>query len=558
MILKTKTFCPIRLAPALALTLTLTAFSVLAQQAPDVGQLLQQDRPAPSLPKAGPTLQIVPPATAASLPGGATVTLKAVRFTGNTLISREQLSAVLGQVAGKLYDLAGLQTLALKISEHYRAAGYPFAPAFIPEQKFADGVLQIAIVEGRYGKVSVTGDPRLALAAQGFLTDLVPGSVIESSNLERTTLILSDQPGLQTAPLIRPGQEVGTGDLVVEVLPTPALKGELGLDNHGNRYTGEYQARASLQWDSPLMLGDQITVHGNVSDEGQWLGDLSYNLPLGASGLRGNVGYAHTHYELAKQFASLDATGTADMTTVGLSYQLIRSQQINVSVVGAYQHKKLDDRQGTTNTRSDKKSDAIHLTLQFDRRDGFGGGGITYGSLGYTRGELDLDASLKAADAASAKTQDSFDKWNLDIVRTQATPVSNLTLFGRVSAQWAGKNLDSSEDFGLGGPNGVRAYPTDEGFGDEGWLMQIETRYQMGSVAPYAFYDVGRTKINKNLWAAGNNKRELSGYGLGLRFTEREWSVDASLAWRDLGGQPTSDTADRYQRLWMTVSRRFR
>ena len=55
------------------------------------------------------------------------------------------------------------------------------------------------------------------------------------------------------------------------------------------------------------MLGDQISVRGNVSDEGQWLGSLGYSLPIGTSGLRGNVGYAHTRYELAKQFARLDA-----------------------------------------------------------------------------------------------------------------------------------------------------------------------------------------------------------------------------------------------------------
>ena len=141
----------------------------------------------------------------------------------------------------------------------------------VAQQTVADGMLQITVVEVRYGKISATGDARLAPAAQGFLAVLVPGSVIDSAGLERTTLILSDQPRLRTAPIVRPDQEVGTGDLVVQVSPTPAVKGELGLDNHGNRYTGEYRARANLQWDSPFMLGDQITLSGNVSDEGQWL-----------------------------------------------------------------------------------------------------------------------------------------------------------------------------------------------------------------------------------------------------------------------------------------------
>ncbi len=531
--------------------------SAFAQQAPDAGRLLQQDRPAPELPKASPGIEIAPPASTATLPGGATVALQAVRFTGNTLFSSAHLNAVLGDVTGKPYDLAALQALAHKVSEYYRAAGYPFARALVPEQKFADGVLQIAVVEGRYGQVSATGERRLASAAQDFLRDLVPGSVIASARLERVTLILNDQPGIQTAPIIRPGQAVGTGDLVVQVTPTPAFKGDLGLDNHGNRYTGEYRARANLQWDSPFMLGDQITVRSSVSDEGQWLGNLGYSLPLGASGLRGNVGYAHSYYALTKQFASLGATGTADIASVGLSYPLVRSQRTNLSLAGSYQDKTLRDKQGATNTQNGKSSRVLPLTLQFDHRDGLGGGGITYGSLGYTTGELDLDTTLQAADATSAKTQGRFEKWNLDLARLQATPLGSLTLFGRVSAQGAGKNLDSSEDFGLGGPNGVRAYPSGEGFGDGGWLVQIEARYPMGGLAPYAFYDAGSVQVNKNPWAAGTNDRRLSGYGLGLRYNDTRWSVDAALAWRDRGGLPTSDTDDRNPRLWVTASWRF-
>ena len=75
----------------------------------------------------------------------------------------------------------------------------------------------------------------------------------------------------------------------------------------------------------------------------------------------------------------------------------------------------------------------IPLTLAFDRRDGLGGGGVTYGSLGYTTGELDLDAKLRTADGTTAQTQGSFNKWNLDLARIQATPINGLTLFGRVS-----------------------------------------------------------------------------------------------------------------------------
>lgn len=528
-----------------------------AQTPPNAGQLLQQERMAPQLPKTITPLRIQPPASLSLMPGGVTVTLQGVRFKGNTVFSAEQLAAVLGEVTGKSFDMASLQGLAQRLSEHYRTSGYPFARVYLPEQKFTDGVLTLTVLEGRYGQITTTGDAAIAVPARRFLTNLKPGAVIETAALERATLVLGDQPGIKTAPLIRPGQELGAGDLVVETSRPPAWRGDVGMDNYGNRYTGEYRLRFNLTVDSPFTFGDQLTLMSLVSQIGQWLGNLSYSLPVGSSGLRGNVGYAHTYYELGDKFTSLGATGTADIITLGLSYPLIRSRQSNLSLAATYQHKQLEDKQDAVGIKLNKTSDVLPLTLQFDHRDTLAGGGISYGSLVFTAGNLGLDPTQKTADAVTAQTNGDFLKCNLDVARVQATPLSNLTLYGRVSIQWSNKNLDSSEDFGLGGPSGVRAYPVGEGFGDEGWLAQIEARYQIGTFAPYAFIDAGRVTINHTPWSAATNFRELGGNGVGVRYNDGTWNADASLAWRNMGGPPTSDTTDRNPRVWVTFGWRF-
>jgi hemolysin activation/secretion protein len=303
-------------------------------------------------------------------------------------------------------------------------------------------------------------------------------------------------------------------------------------------------------------------VRSLFSDEGMWLGSLGYSLPLGSSGLRGNVGYSHTYYELAKDFANLGATGTAKVASLGVTYPLIRSQKANLNLAVTYQQKKLNDKQQSTNTDDSKSSDSLPIALNFDRRDGLWGSGISYGSLAYTTGRVKLGSVLENTDRTSGQnTRGGFDKWNLDIARVQATPVADLTLFARVSAQWTGKNLDSSEGFSLGGANGVRGYPGGEGNGDEGWMAQLEIRYAMGTFNPYAFHDSGRVKINADpgsLAVAPNpNHRSIGSFGVGSRYTEGNINVDASLAWRSHGGQPQSDTADRTPRAWVTVGYKF-
>lgn len=549
------------------LSLLATSFAVafpavvFAQQAPDAGQTLQQQQQiAPQLPRTGPVIDIQSPAQAATLPGGQQVTLQSVSLRGVSVFSEADLLSVLGAVAGQPYDMAGLRGLASRVSDHYRSNGYPFARAFLPSQALTDGRLIIEVVEGRYGKVAAQGES--AESAQRFLAPLQSGAVIESSTLERATLVLDDQPGFKAAPIIRPGQEIGTGDLDVRVSRERLFSGDVGLDNHGNRFTGEYRARLNVQADSPFMFGDQIRLNTLVSDEGMWLGSLSYSLPLGASGLRGNVGYAHTYYELSKDLANLQSTGTAKVSTLGLSYPIIRSQKANLTLAATYQHKRLNDKQQLAGTDDTKTSDSLRITLNFDQRDGLWGGGITYGSLTYTSGRLKLGSVLENTDRTSGQnTRGSFDKWNLDIARVQATPVSNLNLFGRVSAQKAGKNMDSSEGFSLGGANGVRAYPSGEGNGDEGWLLQLEVRYTMGQYSPYIFHDSGRVTLNANNGSltapASPNYRSIGGEGFGLRYNQGNWNLDANLSWHSHGGKPLSDTADRSPRVWITAGYKF-
>lgn len=530
--------------------------AALAQQIPDAGRVLQELAPTLQAPRPSQDVSIESPGAAPLLSGGVTVTLQTVEIGGNTVFSAEDLLAVLGDVKGKVLDFAGLQALAERISAHYREAGYPFARAYLPQQAIAEGKVKIEVLEGRFGRVLAEGDADLAEPAQGFLSSLVLGEVIERGALERTTLILDDQPGIKTAPIIRPGQEVGTGDLSVRVRRENAYSASVGIDNHGNRYTGSYRARVDFDANSPFLLGDQISLKSFYSDQRMWMGLLGYSLPLGTSGLRGHVSHTRTAYELGEDFASLRATGTADVSSVGASYPVIRSRRTNMNLSVSLQHKKLKDRQGTAGTESDKRADTLPVALNMDMRDGLGGGGITYGTLTWTAGRLALDDAILAADATTARTAGQFDKLNLDAARYQLLN-ERWALFGRVSAQWTRKNLDSSERFGLGGPSGVRAYPSGEGYGAEGWLAQVELRYSSGAFAPYVFTDLGAVKINKDTWAAGDNRREITGGGIGLRYNDSAWNADVAVAWRINGGRPLSDSADRLPVVWARLQYQF-
>lgn len=539
-------------------------FSAWGQQAPDAGRILQEQQATPLLPHVPQAnMPLLPPTESATkAPAGAEVALQGVAFAGNTVFADSVLQDVLGHVAGRSLDVPGLQALANQVTAFYAQAGYPLSYAYLPAQNLTEGTLRIQVVEGRYGKIQAVGGSELVRDVQPFLAALQTGSVIESGQLERTLRVLGELPGVMATSVMRAGLEPGTGDLEVQVKRGEALQGEVGVDNHGNRFTGEYDLRGSLQWNSPFIVGDQITAQATVSDEQLWFGNLAYSLPLAVSGLRGSASYAKTSYQLAKEFASLDATGSAEVASVGLSYPLLRTQDANWTIAITYEHKKLNDRRAVAGVDEHKSVDALPIALQFDMRDRWAGGAISYGSFSLTHGKLNLDEGLKNTDGSSGRNaQGHFNKLNLNIARLQATAFSGVTLYGHLAAQWADKNLDSSEKLSLGGPNGVRAYPVGEGLGDNGWLAQLEVRYAMGVFTPFAFYDTGRVQLNGQSAtitpAVTNNQRSIAGAGVGVRSNVGPWMADLALAWRTDGGTPEADSVRIEPRVWLKVSYRF-
>ena len=114
-----------------------------------------------------------------------------------------------------------------------------------------------------------------------------------------------------------------------------------------------------------------------------------------------------------------------------------------------------------------------------------------------------------------------------------------------LNGQQAGKNLDSSEKFSLGGISGVRAYPQGEASGDEGLKATLELRHSANwQIA--AFYDAGTVKTNKNPFgvAGAANSKSLSGAGFGINANFDTVQLKVALAWRTSGGAPASLPVD--------------
>ncbi len=547
---------------------------------PDAGTLLEQTREPRGVP-----LRVAPPAPTVTLPdrpssGVSGVAPGRFRFTGNSRQSADVLGAAVRGFVGKPLDASNLRDLLSAVEEVYRKAGYVAVVAYLPEQQVRDGVVEIAIVEGRLGRVRVetAGLSQVKpVVVDRILGTLQAGVPIREDDLERRLLLIQDLNGVTAVNSeLRPGRNLGEGDLVVRVEDAPLrLRAAVDLDNGGSEATGGLRAGVNLRFNNPLGVGDQLGLRLLVQEDRLTeLGRLSYILPVGPYGTRIGAGYTRVNYELGGSFASLQAKGQADSYSVFATHPVIRSRNANLfgQIVGDY--KLLTDTVDATQppTLNDKRvrSGKVGVFGDFRQQNG----SISLGSALLTLGDVDIRSPAELAnDRFGPGTNGSFTKVNYDLQTVQSIaewggPVSLSML---VLGQIASKNLTSAERLSLGGPAGVRAFPTGQLIVDEGTLFQGELRYapQVAQLRPdrlgvstlALFYDYAEGSVCHDAASCSRGQsvpvpssNKLQGAGLGLRVSRPgSHLMRVDLAWRTGGDSVVAGESRGSPRVWVQL-----
>jgi len=553
------------------------------QVRPDSGSVLEQMKQPAIAPPIERDVNVLPrveePRPALGAPG-LKVTVTAFKISGNTIYSEAVLAETVQEFVGKEQNIDGLNDAATKVRAYYRERGYFLVQAYLPQQEIKGGVIEIAVIEARLGKVALNfkeGTRYSEGLIRGIIeSHLKQGDIITENGLETPLLLLNDFPNAIVTSEIKPSQTIGAADITVHVSDAPGwIGGSVDMDNYGNRFTGAIRTGISLNINNPLSLGDQLSYRAFKTDEEMGFYRLAYVLPVGYWGTRVGASYSSFHYRLGRDFIDFRNHGTGGVTTVYAFHPLLRTRSSNAILQFAYEEKKLNDRDDRAGTITDRLVLSSKLGVVGDFRDGVFGGGLNSYSATITEGSLRISpAVILAADQAPGglKTAGSFSKFNYEFRRLQKI-TDNATLLLSLSGQTASKNMTSAEKFSLGGASGVRSYPAGEGLGDSGYVFQGELRYIIpglkvvtGDVTVSTFWDQGHVQICKDYIAAmcanpvalNANNRNLSGYGFGGSIgKDSDFVLRASLAWRNENEVPQSDTAHRIPRVWVQGTKWF-
>ncbi|MCT8174985.1 ShlB/FhaC/HecB family hemolysin secretion/activation protein [Variovorax sp. CY25R-8] len=492
--------------------------------------------------------------------------LNDLRLNGVKALSNEELQSITTPYIGRDVTLADLEELAKAITARYKERGYFLAQAVVPVQTVRDGIVEISVIEGRLGRVDVLVAPEAPIAearVRGFLAPLQPGEAVNAPAYERAMLLLSDQPGVKVSSALQEGTQPGTTDLSVEVAAAPRWAFTAEGDNHGTKESGRYRLGGTVRWLSPFGIGDNLDARVMVSDSNALqYGRIAYEAPIGTSGLRAGMGLARVSYDLGGQFSDLDAQGRADVLDFSLNYPLIRQRQQNLFLRLTADFKDLRDEIRAVDYDVKKRVRGIGLGWTWERRDEVLGGGYWASTGTLYHGSLSIrDPQTLAADQAfgGRQTEGGFTKMSFQLSRLQSI-VPRHSLYLSIGGQWASKNLDASEKLALGGARAVRAYPSGELLADQGVIGTVEWRWSVNEeLTPFVFYDAARGKLARHPSPFdGENSRSLRGYGIGLSWSRPgNFSINATLAWRDGTPRAQTDGGGHNPRLYVQVQKAF-
>lgn len=524
----------------------------------------------PQVPPAQPPSQTSPQTLPSALPPTTAPStgfvLRGVRFSGNTVLTDAQLQQLVSPRIGQRVTLDDLTAIAKQITAMYQARGYAFVQALVPVQEVIDGIVDVSVVEGKLGKVTLSIAPGVPVGAdrlRAMLAPLQAGQPLNAREYERVMLLISDLPGVKAQSALQAGVAPGTTDLTVQIAPAPRTNWSVGLDNFGTREAGTLRLGGSMRINSPFGIGDNLDARALVSEHSNTVfGRLSYEAPLGTEGWRLGGGAARVNYSLGGAFTPLDALGTADIYDLSATVPVVRQRAQNLFLRFFTDDKRLTDELRAVGFISHKRVRGAGIGWAWEKRDGWLGGGYWSSNGAFYLGSLDLrDPANRAFDEGpfGPHTQGDFTKLTFKVSRLQAV-APKVTFYLALGGQATDHNLDSSEKFSLGGNNAVRAYPVGEVLVDDGWLATAELRYAVRKdLTGFVFYDAGhgRQLHHPGVLPSAGNARSLRGPGLGVSYAmPGNFSLDASVAWRTTAPAVTSG-GDKDPRVFFNLQKFF-
>lgn len=414
-----------------------------------------------------------------NIPETEKVLVKDFTIDGQDIYSEDTLKVLLADKKGKNLSFRDIQDGADRITRYFRQKGYIVAKTYIPPQDVTAGIVHYHVEVGRFDAPSITNKTNIRDSAIRKQAQAVKeGEYVTRDKLERAVWLVSDMAGADARVALSRGSRPGTVKLDMTVEPYVGKHGLVSADNYGSRAMGYNEYSLDYDFWNPARNGDHLMASISTTGRHMFNWGTNYITPLAKDGLKLTVGYNVFSYDMGDEWAMYKGVGTSRVTSLGLDYAIRRSRRHNLYTGLRFEHSEIkDEYRAYDATYGDKTGNALALSLYGDDQDT---AGMTDWRLDWKLGHINnrafhSDNIYARWMAGDPDTNGDYSKIRGHIERHQNINERSYLLLSAYG-QYAFTPLDSSEHFSLGGPYGVKAYPTSEGSGDSGYITRAEYR----------------------------------------------------------------------------------
>jgi len=262
-------------------------------------------------------------------------------FTGNHVITSEELARLATPYVGKRISVGELEELRQKISHHYLALGYINSGALLDPDALVDGTLTYRIVEGQLERIRLNG---LGGLHAGYVNDRLIDDLAAPFNIdrlrERFALLLNDPLFERMNARLSPGAQSGQALLDIDIQRARPYQLALAYNNYRPPSIGERSLELSGWVRNLTGYGDVLEAELQTTPQhaaGSRL-RLDWRLPVNTSGTSVAFQYENGQSAVTEEpLRQLDIDNRTDSKTLGIGHVLHESLRHKLSLGLDYQ-----------------------------------------------------------------------------------------------------------------------------------------------------------------------------------------------------------------------------
>ncbi len=521
-----------------------------------------------------PLLDIDPPEKELDL-GEGTVTLHKFVVVGCQVGCLAKIHELIDPFLHRPLTMKELHELCRLIEQYYAQQDYFLAKAYIPAQEVKESTLEIRIVEGKLGEVSVSNN---LFYKKQFIKSYFAGLQNKPLNYRsflKALLLLNENLDLEVAAIFMKGTEFGTTDVLLKTKDSRPLHLSLDFNNYGSDNTSPHRIGGKLEWGNLIAQGDRFNLLEVVGAPMVNLDftQAGYQFPLNYKGSFLEFSYLFAHFRTSEIGKNYRLVGRSQIGTGRFKQAWIRTKKTSLDLLASFDYKQIQNFGGGQESSFDRLRVAT-VGLHGDFLDNWYGRNLL--DLNLAAGIPDFLGGMDPVSNQSSRqgSGGKFFKPTLEFRRLQKC-FANSVLILNLSGQYSTVKLPLPEQLYIGGIDTVRGYPLGAGLGDQGFILNCEYRLPFPflgemkmpfSKRPLAewihflgffdhgqSYSIGTDKIEEIVPTSANTLtrkavaqptfQSLSSAGFGLRIYgpwKFEWSLDWAYPFTKVSTNPPS------------------